>query len=127
MTTPKETQRALQRERLAYITTYNAQGKPGTVPIWFVYDGASAKVYISTGKNSLKARKLQSDPRVALALGRAKGPRVEGEARFCTQEETARRVAGLLNKKYGGYYGSEAEFATRTLHGDGALLEITLA
>ena len=116
-------EQALQQEAEVYITTYDAQGKPGTVPISFAHD--AGKVYIATGRDSLKVRKLQADPRVRLAFGRPDGPATEGAGHICTDEVLVQHVAPILNRKYGGAWGPNAHMVRRLLGGDIVLLEIT--
>ena len=94
-------ERALKNEKLCYITTWDAKGKPGTVEIWFAW--VDGKLYISTGAQSLKVKKLRVTPRAKVAIGKWKGPAIEGPVRICTDETTVRRVIPLLAKKYGNY------------------------
>ena len=116
--------RALQREKLCYITTYDVQGKPGTVEIWFVYH--EGKLYISTGAQTVKVRKLRANPRATVTLGGRKGPAVEGSARFA-DEAVTRRVLPLLSQKYSDYWGPVNDFLGRHLgqRRSRVLLEIT--
>jgi PPOX class probable F420-dependent enzyme len=119
-----ELERLLKREQLCYITTYDASGKPGTVEIWFVYDGG--KVYISTGASSLKVKKLRATPRARVAIGRWKGPAVEGPVRFA-DEATIKRVVPLLSTKYRDYWGPVDAFVRSHLgtRPSRVLLELT--
>ena len=119
--TPQLT-RAPQEEAEVYITTYDEGGSSGTVPVWFVYE--KGKVYTTTGRASVKARRIGKNGRVRLAFGRRDGPTLEGVASFCTEEATARKVVKLLSQKYDGYYGPEEEFVEQLLKGDSVLLEI---
>ncbi len=119
-----EQERALRGETEVFITTYGADGKAGTVPVWFLYD--SGKVYLATGRDSLKARKLHGDARVRLAFGRRGGAALRGRARVCAEQSVVRRVAPLLNRRYDGAWGDDADMARRLLGGDIVLLEVTL-
>jgi nitroimidazol reductase NimA-like FMN-containing flavoprotein (pyridoxamine 5'-phosphate oxidase superfamily) len=49
-----------------WLATVRSNGRPHLVPIWFVLD--EERWYICTGKQSVKARNLLANPRVALAL-----------------------------------------------------------
>lgn len=106
-----------------YITTYNAEGKPGTVEVWFAHD--NGRVFIYTGRSSVKAQKLLKDPRATLAFGSRSGPRMDGKAQFRADEASIRRAVTLLNAKYDNYYGPVDAVVNTCLHGDGVMLEIT--
>lgn len=125
-TTPvtPEQERALRGETEVFITTYGAGGKSGTVPVWFLYD--SGKVYVATGRDSLKVRRLHGDARVRLAFRRGGGVALRGRARVCTERGVVRRIAPMLNRRYDGAWGGDADMARRLLGGDIALLEVTL-
>ena len=118
-----ELEQALQQEAEVSITTYDADGKPGTVSVWFVYE--AGKAYMATGRGSRKVCKLKANPRARLAFCRRNGPTVEGRGRICTEEDLVRRVAPVLNHKYGGAWGPDPQMACRLLGWDIVLLEIT--
>jgi PPOX class probable F420-dependent enzyme len=113
---------ALEKESLVYITTHETSGKQGTVPVWFVSE--KDMVYISTGPNSVKVRRLRSNPKVRLNFGRKNGPSLEGTARFCKEEELIRRIVPIMNHKYGSYHGTDQQFISQLLQGRAVLLEI---
>ena len=93
------------------------------MPIWFAYEGG--KVYVATGRDTLKVRRLQANPRVSLTFHRRKGAILEGTGHICAEEALVQRIAPILNRKYGGAWGSDAWFARRLLGEDIVLLEIT--
>ncbi|MSQ12549.1 MAG: hypothetical protein EXR47_00080 [Dehalococcoidia bacterium] len=105
-------QRLLKSENLCYITTYDAIGKPRTVEIWFVCE--QGKLYISTGAQSVKVKKLRVTPRARVAIGGWKGPVVEGPARLA-DDATVRRMVPVLSQKYNDYWGSVDTFTRRNL------------
>jgi PPOX class probable F420-dependent enzyme len=71
---------ALARARYMYVTTYSRAGKPGTVPTWlWPHDG---DVYLTTRRDSLKARRIQNDGRVTVHVGTKDGPAFEGRAEW---------------------------------------------
>lgn len=116
--------RALQRNREVVITTYDAAGRPGGAPVWFVHlDG---RVYIATGRESRKTRKLRADPRVRLRFGRRQPVEAGGRGRVCEDRETVGRAAPVLNARYDGAWGPDADMVERCLSGEYALLEIAL-
>ena len=89
----------LARAKYMYVTTYSQAGKPGTVPTWcWLHDGA---LYFTTQRASLKARRIESDGRVTVHVGRADGPAFEGRARWVDDRpdlETA--ILAAYRRKY---------------------------
>ncbi|HLE28937.1 MAG TPA: pyridoxamine 5'-phosphate oxidase family protein, partial [Anaerolineales bacterium] len=49
-----------------WVATVRPDGRPHLVPVWFVMDGG--RWYICTAPDSVKARNLQTNSRIALAL-----------------------------------------------------------
>ena len=73
-------QRALERAKYMYVTTYSDSGAPGTVPTWlWPHDGA---VYFTTQRQSLKARRIRANGRVTVHVGQRDGPRFDGRAEW---------------------------------------------
>ena len=72
--------RALRDVRYMYFTTYSGAGKPGTVPTWlWPHEDA---VYFTTQRQSLKARRIRANGRVAVHVGTRDGPAFEGRAEW---------------------------------------------
>ncbi len=116
-------EQALRDETEVLITTFDAGGKPGAVPIWFVYhDG---KVYMATGRESVKTRKLRLNPRVRLSFGGGR-PALEGTGRVCEDEAVIRSAAPVLNARYNGAWGPDEDMIARLVDGDTVLLEIEI-
>jgi PPOX class probable F420-dependent enzyme len=70
----------LEREHNIWLATVRPDGRPHLVPIWFVVDEGCW--YICTAPESVKARNLQANPRVVVALEDGDNPFVvEGMAR----------------------------------------------
>ena len=68
----------LSRCHRLFVTTYGSAGRSSTVPVWFtVHEG---KVYFTTQKASLKARRIRRNPRVTLRFGSPRAPAFEGRA-----------------------------------------------
>jgi F420H(2)-dependent biliverdin reductase len=61
-----ETARRLTEERNVWLATTRPDGRPHLVPIWFVHEGG--RFYICTQAGSVKARNLQNNANVMLAL-----------------------------------------------------------
>jgi len=116
-------ERALQEDAEVSITTYDANGSPGSVRIWFTY--TDGKVYMATGRNSLKVWKLSVNPRVRLRFPGRKQLALDGTGCVCSEAGLVGRVAPLLNSKYGRAWGPDAQMVRRLLGGDIVLLEIT--
>lgn len=77
---PAELERALAAARYMYVTTYSQAGRPGTVPTWlWPHDG---RVYFTTRRASLKARRIRANGRVTVRLGRRDGAGFEGRAEW---------------------------------------------
>jgi F420H(2)-dependent biliverdin reductase len=69
----------LDEAKNVWMATVRPDGRPHLVPIWFVVD--NGHWYICTAPGSVKARNLNQNPRVALALEDGTHPYiVEGEA-----------------------------------------------
>ncbi|RMF83884.1 MAG: hypothetical protein D6736_20460 [Nitrospinota bacterium] len=69
---------ALRRSRLIYLTTYSRSGRSGTVPVWFMVD--QGNLYFTTGRSTVKARRIRSNPRVTVHIGTREGPGFTGKA-----------------------------------------------
>ncbi|MCH8205820.1 MAG: pyridoxamine 5'-phosphate oxidase family protein [Chloroflexi bacterium] len=95
-----ELARAISESREVYITTYDADGKPGTVPVWFDYH--DERFYVSTYPDSLKVGKLRRNPEVKLTFGSRRGPSVTGVARVVSDEALIQRIAPIHDQKYDG-------------------------
>ncbi len=63
---------ALHQVTTLYLTTYSADGKSGTVPIWFFLH--HHQIYFCTQRESLKVRRIQQTGKARLHLGRNTGP-----------------------------------------------------
>lgn len=67
-------------DKNVWVATVRPDGRPHLVPIWFVVD--DGHWYICTAPDSVKARNLQANPQIALALEDGTHPHiVEGAAR----------------------------------------------
>jgi PPOX class probable F420-dependent enzyme len=56
----------------ANLATVNADGSPQVTPVWVDFDGTN--VIINTAKGRMKARNLEQNPRVALAISDPENP-----------------------------------------------------
>ena len=80
-----------------WLATVRADHTPHLVPIWFVW--VEGKAYVCTAADSVKARNLQANPRVTLALESGNAPIVlEGCA--CPIESAPPAVVEAFQRKY---------------------------
>lgn len=77
----------LAEERNIWLATTRPDGRPHLVPIWFVHE--AGRFYICTQAQSVKARNLQNNGNVMLALE-------DGDKAFVV-EGTARAVQPVAN------------------------------
>lgn len=104
----------LDKARNLWLATVRPDGRPHLVPVWFVVD--DGRWYFCTSPGSVKARNLQANPRVALALEDGDNPCVvEGVAR---QVRPADRVVRRFKAKFDWDITADAEY--------GAVFEITV-
>jgi PPOX class probable F420-dependent enzyme len=59
--------------RTAKVATTRPGGRPHVAPVWFLMDD-DGRVVFTTGATSVKGRRLQRDPRVALAVDNQRPP-----------------------------------------------------
>jgi len=92
-------ERALERAKYLYVTTYNRAGKSGTVPTWlWLHNGA---VYFTTIRASLKARRIRDTGRVTVHVGTKDGPAFEGRAEWVDDRpDLEQALLGTYRRKY---------------------------
>src|SRR5574341_288491 len=91
-----ESRDRLESAQNVWIATVRPGGRPHLVPVWFVVD--DGRWYVCTAPDSVKARNLHANPRVALALEDGSDPYVvEGEAH---RVEPAPGVVRKFKEKY---------------------------
>lgn len=61
-----ETERRLQEEEIAWLTTVRADGQPQSVPVWFLWDVEGFLIYSQPGRQKL--RNISKNSRVDLNL-----------------------------------------------------------
>ena len=90
----KEQQAKLERAKIIWVATVRAGGRPHLVPVWFVW--AAGKLYICVAPRSVKARNLEANPRISLALEDGSHPLIcEGDARVVEPPWPDAAVAGF--------------------------------
>ncbi|MEZ4669213.1 MAG: PPOX class F420-dependent oxidoreductase [Anaerolineae bacterium] len=89
MTTMTVMQGDLQKHNFISLTTFRKNGQPVSTPVTF--GEASGKLYVVTGLNTGKIKRLKNNPRVEFApcdqRGKVLGAAVEGRARILSPEE----------------------------------------
>ena len=77
----------LREDLIVWFTTVRPDGRPHTVPVWFLWDGETFLIFSQPG--NLKIRNLQRNPHITLALdGTYQGGdvvTVEGEAELLNE------------------------------------------
>jgi PPOX class probable F420-dependent enzyme len=90
---------ALAGSKRMYLTTWSAAGKPGTVPVWFMPKDGS--LYFTTGRTSLKARRMARSGRARVALGTPDGPAFDVRADLLDDHpDLAREILAAYRRKY---------------------------
>ena len=106
---------ALADHRYVRLSTFRKSGKAVPTPVWFARVGAS--LYVVTGRNTGKAKRIRNNPGVALApsdfRGRPKGRDLRAVARL-TDEQKGGPADRALRGKYGWQY-RVFEFVERLL------------
>ncbi|TAH52506.1 MAG: pyridoxamine 5'-phosphate oxidase [Chloroflexota bacterium] len=96
MITPNDLQR-LENARNLWLATVRPNGAPHLVPIWFVW--LDEKAYLCTALDSVKARNIRQNPRVAFALEDGDDPvLMEGTARIL--ENGTPEIVQAFQKKF---------------------------
>lgn len=104
MTTPSPFD-ALEGERYVRLSTFRRSGEAVPTPVWFArLDGS---LYVITGRNTGKAKRIRNNPDVVLApsdfRGRPKGRDVRAVVRL-TEEQKGGAADRALRRKYGWQY-----------------------
>jgi PPOX class probable F420-dependent enzyme len=93
----------LARDNYISLTTFRKTGKAVVTPVWFAEQ--SGTIYVESGKNEGKIKRIRHTARVTLApctlSGKVTGPTVEGKARLLTGAQEIATAQAALSKKYG--------------------------
>lgn len=117
---------ALGRKNTLLLTTFRKDGRGVRTPVWVVHrDG---KLYVRTGAQSGKAKRIRRDPRVELIpatiTGSPMGPPIQGTARIL---EDGAWLEEALARKYGLQKKLVDFVLARMGHHERAYLEIELS
>ena len=93
----------LANEQFVNLTTFRRDGRGVPTAVWFAEkDGA---VYVFTGSDTGKVKRIRNDGHVTLApctaAGQVTGPDVAGTAHIIADAQEVARVEGLMDEKYG--------------------------
>jgi PPOX class probable F420-dependent enzyme len=110
----------LKKELVIWFVTASRDGKPQSVPVWFLYADDSFVVYSAPG---VKERHVRENPNVELHLNTDDVGdvvvRVSGEAKIVKSEPPAHKVPVYI-RKYGaqikGFGWTPEEFSRRYPH-----------
>jgi PPOX class probable F420-dependent enzyme len=93
----------LSRANFAHLSTLMPDGSPNSTPVWIGVRGD--KIVLGTGENSLKARNLRRDPRLALSVVDFHNPYEEVQVRGRVVEfrdDSKFEVMDEISRKYTG-------------------------
>ena len=93
----------LQPQEFIVLTTYRKDGRAVPTTVWFAYD--QGKIYITTGSNAGKIKRVRNNGQVEMTPSDRTGnllgePQVTGHAHETTPEERSHARA-VLAQKYG--------------------------
>jgi uncharacterized protein len=93
----------IEREQYIKLTTFRKYGQTVDTSVWFaVHNGT---IYIETGAQTGKVKRIRHTPRVFLApctiSGQVKAAAVEGKARIVTETQEIYIAKAALQRKYG--------------------------
>jgi PPOX class probable F420-dependent enzyme len=94
---------SLKRASYINLTTFRKNGIPVATPVWFA--GQDDIIYVQSGAQAGKVRRIHHTPTVALAPctvgGKVTGAAIEGRARILQDEQEIAQAERTLAKKYG--------------------------
>jgi PPOX class probable F420-dependent enzyme len=99
--TPDQRDDFLREARIAKLVTLRDDGSPTVNPVWFEWDGTSARLFTSRGTG--KVKRIAANPRVALSVETAVGEpeawvSLEGDS--VVRDEGGKELARRLIERY---------------------------
>ena len=93
----------LRGHKYCLLVTYKRSGEAVPTPVWFgIGDG---KLYVRSGAEFAKVKRIRNDPRVRVApcsvRGKPLGPPAEGRARVLDQPSASEEAERALQANYG--------------------------
>jgi len=93
----------LDRHRYVSLATFRRSGAEVATPVWFA--AADGRLYVFTGGESGKVKRLRNSPRARVApsnsRGRVLGPWQDASARILTEPASIDKAHAALRSKYG--------------------------
>ena len=108
----------LEHEPTVIFTTLGRDGRPLSLPMWYVYH--NGHIYISTGGESQKVKNVRRDPRVCVVvetgekISELKAVVIQGKCEIVENEDETARVRELFTAKYAAARGQQAAQPQRT-------------
>jgi uncharacterized protein len=103
MVVQSSTLTSLTKEKYISLTTFRKTGEGVTTPMWF--GERSGIIYVETGANAGKLKRIRRTARVTLApctlSGKITGSSFEGNARILTESREIMTARAAMSKKYG--------------------------
>jgi PPOX class probable F420-dependent enzyme len=93
----------LDKEKCMSLTTFRKTGEAVITPMWFAE--SKGIIYLGTGVNAGKLKRIRHTERVTLAActmsGKVTGSEIEGLARVVSEPQEVSEAQTALSKKYG--------------------------
>ena len=122
----------IQHQSYLLLTTFKRDGTAIPTPVWFA--AAGGKLYVYSGKNAGKVKRIRATGRVEVCpctmKGKPTGPAITGQGTVL-EEDRGAFVHGLLKAKYGWRmtlvnFGSTVKGAVTRQKSEDDCIEITL-
>jgi len=116
--------------RTGKLAVTRKDGRPHIAPVWFDVDVATGEFVFVMGKESLKARCIRRDPRVAICVDTMEMPydfaRIDGVASISGFDEDPAAMLHWATETCRRYVGDERaeEFGHRNATGDEVLVRV---
>ena len=105
------------KKAFANLATLNADGSPQVTPVWVDFDGTH--VLVNTAKGRVKAKNLEREPRVALAISEPENPYrylgIQGRVTEITESGADAHIDKMANKYMGKNYPFRAPGEVRVI------------
>jgi PPOX class probable F420-dependent enzyme len=108
MEVPPQAQQKLEQQKIIWVASVRADGRPHLVPVWFAWRGE--RIYLCIDPASVKANNLATNPHIALALENGLHPVIcEGQATIC-EPPWPEAVLAVFQQKYDWNISTETQY-----------------